>query len=44
MSRHVLLDQCGRSGLQRWLLDVVGLAVARFAERFASFIGRRRKR
>ncbi|WP_408889166.1 phospholipase D-like domain-containing protein [Myxococcus faecalis] len=44
MSRHVLLEQCGRSGLQRWLLDVVGLAVARFAERFASFIGRRRKR
>ncbi|MCP3166882.1 phospholipase D-like domain-containing protein [Myxococcus qinghaiensis] len=44
LSRHVLPEQCGRSGLQRWLLDVVGLAVARFAERFASFIGRRRKR
>jgi hypothetical protein len=26
------------------LLDIVGLAVARFAERFAGFIGRRRKR
>ncbi|WP_164015926.1 phospholipase D-like domain-containing protein [Pyxidicoccus trucidator] len=44
VSRRVFLEQCGRSGLQRWLLDVVGLAVARFAERFASFIGRRRKR
>ncbi|WP_163999628.1 phospholipase D-like domain-containing protein [Pyxidicoccus caerfyrddinensis] len=44
VSRRVLLEQCGRSPLQQWLLDVVGLAVARFAERFASFIGRRRKR
>lgn len=43
-SRRVFLEDCARSGLQRWLLDVVGLAVARFAERFASFIGRRRKR
>ncbi|MCE9673602.1 phospholipase D-like domain-containing protein [Myxococcus stipitatus] len=43
-ARHVVLDQCARSPLQRWLLDVVGLAVARFAERFASFIGRRRQR
>ncbi|MCP3141647.1 phospholipase D-like domain-containing protein [Pyxidicoccus xibeiensis] len=43
-SRHVVLEECGRSPLQQWLLDVVGLAVARFAERFASFIGRRRKR
>lgn len=43
-SRPVLLEECTRSGLQQWLLDVVGLAVARFAEQFASFIGRRRKR
>lgn len=43
-SRRVLLEECERSGLQAWLLDIVGLAVARFAERFASFIGRRRKR
>nr|WP_211193812.1 phospholipase D-like domain-containing protein [Pyxidicoccus fallax] len=44
LSRRVLLEDCSRSGFQRWLLDIVGLAVARFAERFASFIGRRRKR
>jgi cardiolipin synthase len=43
-SRRVSLDDCARSGLQRWLLDVVGLAVARFSERFASFLGRRRHR
>ncbi len=43
-SRRVFLEDCARSGLQQWLLDVVGLAVARFAERFASFIGRRRRR
>ena len=42
-SRRVGLEDCARSGLQRWLLDVVGLAVARFSERFASFIGRRRR-
>ncbi|QSQ23117.1 cardiolipin synthase B [Pyxidicoccus parkwayensis] len=44
VSRRVLLEECGRSQVQQWLLDVVGLAVARFAERFASFIGRRRRR
>lgn len=44
VSRRVFLEDCGRSPLQQWLLDVVGLAVARFTERFASFIGRRRKR
>jgi cardiolipin synthase len=43
-SRRVFLEECRRSPLQQWLLDVVGLVVARFAERFASFIGRRRKR
>ncbi|WP_257448180.1 phospholipase D-like domain-containing protein [Archangium lipolyticum] len=43
-ARPVGLEDCARSGLQRWLLDVVGLAVARFTERFASFIGSRRMR
>jgi cardiolipin synthase len=43
-ARPVGIADCARSGLQRWLLDVVGLAVARFAERFASFIGSRRLR
>jgi len=43
-ARQVFLEDCARSGLQQWLLDIVGLAVARFAERFASFMGRRRKR
>lgn len=43
-SRRVYLEDCARSGLQQWLLDIMGLAVARFAERFASFMGRRRKR
>ncbi|MBZ4419391.1 cardiolipin synthase B [Myxococcus sp. RHST-1-4] len=44
LSRRVFLEDCARSGLQQWLLDILGLAVARFAERFASFIGRRRRR
>ncbi|QSQ13049.1 phospholipase D-like domain-containing protein [Myxococcus landrumensis] len=44
LARHVLREHCTRSPFQRWMLDVVGLAVARFAERFASFMGRRRKR
>ncbi|WP_338863722.1 phospholipase D-like domain-containing protein [Myxococcus stipitatus] len=44
LSRSVLQEHCTRSRFQRWMLDVVGLAVARFAERFASFMGRRRKR
>ncbi|QRN99088.1 cardiolipin synthase B [Archangium violaceum] len=43
-ARPVGLEDCARSGLQRWLLDVVGLAVARFAEHFASFVGSRRMR
>ncbi|WNG50432.1 cardiolipin synthase B [Archangium minus] len=43
-ARPVGLEDCARSGLQRWLLDVVGLAVARFSERIASFIGSRRMR
>jgi cardiolipin synthase len=43
-SRRIFLEDCARSGLQRWLLDVLGLAAARFAEAFASFMGRRRRR
>ncbi|WNG63085.1 cardiolipin synthase B [Archangium gephyra] len=43
-AKPVALEDCERSGPQRWLLDVVGLAVARFAERVASFIGSRRMR
>ncbi|MDY7232654.1 phospholipase D-like domain-containing protein [Hyalangium rubrum] len=43
-ARRVSLEDCGRSGLQRWLLDVLGLAAARFTEAFASFMGRRRRR
>ena len=41
---HLVAKDCAGTGLQQWLLDIVGLAVARFAERFASFMGRRRKR
>ncbi|MBJ6759844.1 cardiolipin synthase B [Myxococcaceae bacterium JPH2] len=43
-ARAVTLNECGRSRLQRWLLDVVGLTVARLAEHFANFVGRRRVR
>jgi cardiolipin synthase len=43
-SRRISLEDCARSGLQRWLLDELGLAVARFTEAFASFMGRRRRR
>lgn len=43
-ARPVRLEDCARSGLQRWLLDVVGLAVARLSERIATFIGSRRMR
>ncbi|QRK09393.1 cardiolipin synthase B [Archangium violaceum] len=43
-ARPVGLEDCARSGPQRWLLDVVGLAVARLSERIASFIGSRRMR
>jgi cardiolipin synthase len=44
LSSPVGLEDCARSGVRRWLLEVVGLAVARFAERFASFVGSRRMR
>ncbi|PTL84132.1 phosphatidylserine/phosphatidylglycerophosphate/cardiolipin synthase family protein [Vitiosangium sp. GDMCC 1.1324] len=43
-ARQVTLGDCARSGLQRWLLDVVGLAVARLSERIATFMGYRRMR
>jgi cardiolipin synthase len=43
-SRRVRLEDCARTGLQAWVLDVLGLAVARFTEAFASFMGRRRRR
>ncbi len=43
-ARPVLLSECSRTGLQAWLLDILGLAGARLAEAFASFIGRRRRR
>jgi cardiolipin synthase len=44
LSRPILLEHCQRTGLQAWLLDILGLAGARLAETFASFIGRRRIR
>jgi cardiolipin synthase len=43
-SRRIVLEDCRRTGLQAWLLDVLGLAGARFTEAFASFMGRRRRR
>jgi cardiolipin synthase len=43
-ARPVLLEHCERTGLQAWLLDILGLAGARLSEAFASFIGRRRRR
>lgn len=43
-ARPVALKDCARTGLQRWLLDAVGLAVARFSERIATFMGSRRLR
>lgn len=40
-SRAIVLADCARTGLQAWLLDILGLAGARLAEGFANFIGRR---
>ena len=40
-SRRIVLEDCARTGLQAWLLDILGLAGARLAEGFANFIGRR---
>jgi cardiolipin synthase A/B len=43
-SRPIFLEDCARTGLQAWLLDILGLAGARLAEGFANFIGRRSQR
>ncbi|WP_304608712.1 phospholipase D-like domain-containing protein [Hyalangium versicolor] len=43
-ARPITLENCQRTGLQAWLLDILGLAGARLSEAFASFIGRRRYR
>jgi cardiolipin synthase len=43
-SRPISLADCPRTGLQAWLLDILGLAGARFAEFFAHFMGRKRRR
>jgi cardiolipin synthase len=43
-SRPISLADCSRTGLQAWLLDILGLTGARLAEFFAHFIGRKRRR
>jgi cardiolipin synthase len=43
-ARRISLESCARTGLQAWLLDILGLAAARFAEAFARFMGRRHRR
>lgn len=43
-AKRVSMNDCARSGLQAWLLDILGLAAARFTEAFAGFMGRRRHR
>jgi cardiolipin synthase len=43
-SRPISLEDCSRTGLQAWLLDILGLTGARLAEFFAHFIGRKRRR
>jgi cardiolipin synthase A/B len=43
-SRPISLAECSRTGLQAWLLDILGLAGARLAEFFAHFMGRKRRR
>jgi cardiolipin synthase len=42
-SRPISLADCSRTGLQAWLLDILGLAGARLSEAFANFMGRRRR-
>lgn len=42
-ARMVGLEDCAQ-GPRRWLLEVVGLAVARLSERVATFIGSRHMR
>jgi cardiolipin synthase len=43
-ARSISLADCSRTGLQAWVLDILGLAGARLAEFFAHFIGRKRRR
>jgi cardiolipin synthase A/B len=43
-ARRITLADCARSGLRGWLLEVLGLAAARFTQAFARFMGRRRRR
>ncbi len=43
-ARPIRLEHCARTGLQAWLLDILGLAGARLAEAFAGFMGRKRRR
>jgi cardiolipin synthase len=43
-ARPISLADCSRTGLQAWLLDILGLAGARLAEAFAHFMGRKRRR
>jgi cardiolipin synthase len=43
-ARPVELELLARTGVRRWLQEVVGLAMARLAERIASFVGSRRLR
>jgi cardiolipin synthase len=43
-AKPITLADCSRTGLQAWLLDILGLTGARLAETFAHFIGRRWRR
>jgi len=43
-SRPISLADCSRTGLQAWMLDILGLTGARLTEFFAHFIGRKRRR
>jgi len=43
-ARPVGLELFARTGLRHWLQEVMGLAMARLAERIASFVGSRRMR
>ncbi len=43
-SRSISLEDCARSGLQAWVLAVLGRAFARITKAFAGFMGRGRRR
>lgn len=43
-ARPITLADCSRTGLQAWVLDILGLTGARLAEFFAHFIGQKRRR